>query len=140
MMSRHPERSERSLLRILRCFAALSMTMLLAMACSKPREKYQNMVSTGGGDAQRGRQLVDQYGCTACHVIPGVAGPRGMVGPPLDHLASRTYIAGKFPNKPDVLMKWLQNPQGMDPQNAMPNLGISPADSRDIAAFLYTLK
>lgn len=114
--------------------------LLLALACSKPQEKYQTMVATGGGNAKHGRQLIDQYGCTACHSIPGVEGPKGMVGPPLDHIASRTYIAGKFPNKPDVLMTWLQNPQGMDPQNAMPNLGVTPADSRDIAAFLYTIK
>ena len=92
------------------------------------------------GDSARGKQLIDQYGCTACHVIPGVAGPRGMVGPSLDHVASRAMLARKFPNNPDTMAKWLQNPQAMDPQNAMPNLNITPADSRDITAFLFTLK
>jgi cytochrome c1 len=38
------------------------------------------------------------------------------------------------------MTKWLQNPQAMDPNNAMPNLGVTPDDSRDIAAFLFTLK
>jgi len=28
----------------------------------------------------------------------------------------------------------------MDPQNSMPNLKVTPSDSRDMAAFLYTLK
>jgi len=91
-------------------------------------------------NVQHGKTLMTQYGCTACHNIPGVKGPRGMVGPPLDHMASRAYIAGKYPNNPDTMANWLQNPQAMDPQNAMPNLHVTPADSRDMAAFLTTLK
>lgn len=113
--------------------------LLLAVACNK-EQKYQPMVETGGGDAKKGKQLIDQYGCTSCHVIPGITGPKGMVGPPLDHIASRTYIAGKFPNTKETMTKWLQNPQAMDPQNAMPNLGITPNDSRDITAYLFSLK
>lgn len=92
------------------------------------------------GDAKHGAQLIDQYGCTACHSIPGIAGPKGMVGPPLDHIGSRRSIARKFPNTPATMTKWLQNPQAMDPQNTMPNLGITPADSRDITAYLFSLK
>jgi cytochrome c1 len=38
------------------------------------------------------------------------------------------------------MMKWLQNPQALDPNNAMPNLGVTPKDSGDITAYLYTLK
>ena len=109
---------------------------LLAFACKKPEDK----TTTGGGNADRGKQLVSQYGCTACHIVPGVAGPRGMVGPPLEHIGSRTLIAGKIPNNPDNLMRWLQNPQAFDPANAMPNLGVTPQDAKDLAAFLYTLK
>ena len=117
-----------------------AILLIVVLAACHKEEKYQNLVQTGGGDAKRGRQLIDQYGCTSCHVIPTVEGPKGMVGPPLDHIATRQFIAGKFPNKPDVMTKWLQNPQAMDPANAMPNLGITPADSRDLTAFLYTLK
>src|SRR5207245_9716623 len=108
-------------------------TLFVAFAWARKEPQF-------GGDAKRGKQLIDQYGCTACHVIPGVSGPKGMVGPPLEHIGSRTYIAGKLPNTTDNMSKWLQNPQGMDPGNAMPNLNITPVDSRDITAFLYTLK
>jgi putative membrane protein len=104
----------------------------LSTACSKHEASI--------GDVARGKKLVQQYGCTACHNIPGVKGPRGMVGPPLEHMAGRTYIAGKFQNDVQNMMRWLQNPQSMDPNNAMPNLGVTPDDSRDITAFLYTLK
>jgi cytochrome c2 len=109
---------------------------VLALACNRE----QDNTTTGGGNADRGKQLIAQNGCTACHIIPGIAGPRGMVGPPLDHFGSRNMIAGKIPNTPDNVIKWLQNPQAMDPTNAMPNLGITPNDAKDIAAYLYTLK
>ena len=110
----------------------LSLFLLLLLAACNREQQY--------GDAKRGRQLIEQYGCTACHVIPGVRGPKGMVGPPLDHIGSRTYLAGKFANTPETMTKWLQNPQAMDPQNAMPNLNVTAADSRDITAFLFSLK
>jgi len=63
-----------------------------------------------------------------------------MVGPSLDHIATRTYIAGKFQNSVPAMTKWLQNPQSMDPTNAMPNLGVTPDDARDMTAYLYTLR
>jgi len=112
------------------------LSPVLLFGCKPPEDR----TTTGGGNADRGKQLIGQYGCTACHIVPGVQGPRGMVGPPLDHIGSRNMIAGKLPNTPENLMRWLQNPQAMDPMNAMPNLGITPKDSQDIAAYLYTLK
>jgi cytochrome c len=93
-----------------------------------------------GGDAERGRQAVRRYGCTTCHTIPRVPGAIGTIGPPLDRMARRAYVAGRLPNTPANLMRWLQHPQHVDPPNAMPEMGVTEADSRDIAAFLYTLK
>jgi cytochrome c2 len=63
-----------------------------------------------------------------------------MVGPPLDHFAYRVYIAGMLPNTPDNLMHWIQKPQEVVPRNAMPDMGVNEKDSRDIAAYLYTLR
>ena len=63
-----------------------------------------------------------------------------MVGPPLDHMASRSLIANKLPNTPQTMIDWLQNPPKYDPQASMPNLGVTPADSRDITAYLFSLK
>jgi cytochrome c len=115
--------------------AALMVAIVLIAACSKREEEARKI-----GGAARGKQLVQQYGCTACHSIPGVKGPRGMIGPSLDHMASRTHIANKFQNNVQNMKRWLENPQAMDPNNAMPNLGVTPDDSRDITAFLYTLE
>jgi cytochrome c2 len=109
--------------------------LLLLAACKKPEPPPPPF-----GDAARGKSVLAKYGCTSCHAIPGVQGPRGMVGPPLDHIASRQIIAGKYPNSPELMAKWMQDPQAMDPGNAMPNLGVTPQDARDITAFLFTLK
>ena len=116
--------------RILKRFAII----LLLAACKQ--ENAPPVI----GDVAHGKQLVQQYGCTSCHDIPNVTGPKGMVGPPLTHVASSQIIAGKLPNTPENLIKYLQNPQSTDPQNAMPNLGLTADQTRDIAAFLYTLK
>src|SRR5262245_15827204 len=45
------------------------------------------------GDAHRGRLLLHQYGCGTCHTIPGVARAHGTVGPPLDDVRRRVYLA-----------------------------------------------
>jgi cytochrome c len=114
--------------------------LLLLAACEKRYEQAEVHEVTGGGDPMHGKQLIQQYGCQACHTIPGVKGPKGVVGPPLDRMAMRSYIAGKVPNTPQNMMTWIQNPQVLDPGNAMPALGVTPADARDITAYLFTLK
>lgn len=93
-----------------------------------------------GGDAQEGRKLLVAYGCPACHVIPGIRGARGTVGPPLTDFARRAYIAGTYPNRPDLLVSWISNPPAMAPSTAMPNMGVSPDQARHIAAYLYGRK
>lgn len=114
---------------------ALFLLLLLATACRN------ESAGAGGGDVARGRQLVEtQYLCGACHSIPGIQGPKGKVGPPLEGIARRQLIGGKVPNNPENMIRWLQNPQVFDPGNAMPNLGMDARDARDVAAFLFTLE
>lgn len=93
-----------------------------------------------GGDPARGRALVATYGCGFCHTVPGVRRAVGRVGPPLIGFASRVYIAGVLANEPRNLVRWLQDPPSVDPQTAMPDLGVSDTDARDLAAYLYTLR
>jgi len=116
----------------------LLAVLLLVLACS--REQKQQAAPAAIGDSVRGGAAIERFGCAACHIIPGIKGTNGTIGPSLEHFAQRHIIAGKFPNNPQMLVKWLQNPPAFDPQSAMPNLGISPRDAHDIAAFLFTLK
>ncbi len=93
-----------------------------------------------GGSVASGHSLIAEYGCGACHIIPGVSEAKGEVGPSLTEFASRSYIAGRVPNTTDVLIRWLENPQAVDPQTAMPNLGLSSQEARHITAYLYALE
>ena len=61
------------------------------------------------------------------------------VGPPLTAWSERTVIAGYVPNTPEQLVHWIVMPQSVAPGNAMPNLGVTDDDARDIAAYLYSL-
>jgi cytochrome c2 len=95
-----------------------------------------------GGDAARGLALIagGAFGCAACHAIPGVRAPKGVVGPPLGGMAQRGFIAGQLPNKPAIMVAFLQNPPALLPQTGMPNLGLTIEEARHMAAYLYTLK
>jgi hypothetical protein len=42
--------------------------------------------------------------------------------------------------KPENLMLWIQKPQLIVPNNTMSDMGVSEQDSREIAAYLYTLR
>ncbi|SDF71330.1 MULTISPECIES: c-type cytochrome [unclassified Duganella] len=87
-------------------------------------------------DIERGRLALTQYACNACHQIPGVTGPATMVGPPLHDMAKREYIAGRLPNNAANLARWIQDPQRIHAQSAMPGMGVTESDARDIAAYL----
>jgi cytochrome c len=92
------------------------------------------------GDSQHGKQLIASYGCGACHMIPGVHAARGKVGPPLLYFAERTMIAGELPNTPENLEKWIEHPKQVEPNTAMPDLGVKPNEAKEMAAYLYTLR
>ena len=94
----------------------------------------------GAADAERGKMAIAQYACTTCHLVPGIVGPHAPVGPPLERIATREYIAGMLPNTVDNMLRWLRVPQEVNPRTAMPNLGVTERDARDIAAYLYTLR
>ncbi len=93
-----------------------------------------------GGDPDRGRAALARWECGVCHLIPGVRGAQSHVGPPLDHYRHRVYIAGKFPNTPEMLVRWLVDPPALAPGTAMPAIGVGEREARDMAAYLYGLE
>jgi cytochrome c len=103
-----------------------------------PEQKTGGPVWTvPGGDPSRGRRAILKYGCSACHVIPGVREATGRVGPKLEDIHRQIYIGGVLPNFPDNLIRWIQDPQEFSPETAMPNLDVSEQDARDITAHLH---
>ena len=128
----------------MRTMLLLLCAVLLPMffACDRPSriEVKRAAVLTGGGNARLGRTEIRKYGCNTCHEIPGVPGARGLIGPRLDGIGQRYYIAGELPNTPENLMLWIEHPRQVEPHTAMPEMGVTEQDSRDIAAYLYTLR
>ena len=92
------------------------------------------------GDPDQGPDLMRQYGCTGCHKIPGVSGPGGLAGPPLQQVAQRVYVGGVVPNTPQNLIQWIVDPKSINPRTAMPITGISETEARHVAAYLYSRK
>ena len=91
-----------------------------------------------GGDPARAPALMRRFGCAGCHTIPGIPGGDGQVGTPLSGIKHRVYIGGAVPNSPDNLVQWIVSPQTFSPRSAMPTTGISEAEARDVATYLYS--
>lgn len=90
-------------------------------------------------NAERGKAAMQRVGCGACHQIPGIYWPDGKVGPALEGFADRGLIAGKLPNRPDVLAAFVRNAPALLPDTTMPAMPLSEAESRDVAAYLYRM-
>jgi putative membrane protein len=118
---------------------ALAVGAACASACNRGDE-YRAAAAMTGGDPSRGSEKLTDYGCETCHTIPGIRSARGLVGPPLTSIGARVYLAGRLPNTPDNMRKWIQHPHDVDDKTAMPETGVTDADARDIAAYLYTLR
>lgn len=88
-------------------------------------------------DAQDQAKLaLTQYACVACHRIPGIVGPDTHVGPPLEGLARREVLVGGLPATADNLVRWIREPQRIDPHTAMPDMGVTEEHARLMAGYL----
>jgi cytochrome c2 len=118
--------------RLRRSVLALSVLALPLAACGSAKQTQL----VPGADPERGKTVIEDVGCGACHAIPGIRSADGRVGPPLDDFGRRRTVAGKLPNTPRALTHWIRFPQAVVPGNDMPNLRLSRRDARDVAAYL----
>jgi cytochrome c len=114
------------------------LPLLLAGCGANPNFEAWELVP--GGDIRKAKALIEQYGCPSCHVIPGIKGADGMVGPPLTKIALRTYLAGRIQNTPENMAKWITDPKSVDDKTAMPVTGVKPDEVVHIVRYLYTLR
>jgi cytochrome c len=91
------------------------------------------------GDPEAGRVALARMGCAACHAIDGVRAAGGRVGPPLNDLRNQRFIAGRLPNTPQNVARFIVDPQGVSPGSAMPDLRVVDVEARNMVAYLYTL-
>ena len=94
----------------------------------------------GEGNPRNGSYAMRQYACTTCHLIPGMVGGTSHVGPPLHGIARRAYLAGRLPNTPENMVRWIRDPKSVSPDTLMPDLGVSEQHARDMVAYLYSIE
>ena len=112
--------------------------MLISLPACKPVPDERHQMPTAS--PERGLAAIRESGCGACHDVPGLAWPKGELGPALDGFADRTLIAGKLPNRPDLLAAYVRNAPAYTPGSAMPAMPLTEFQARDVAAYLYTLR
>jgi cytochrome c len=118
--------------------AAASALGLVAVGLAASLAGWLPLPASGRADP--GLVALEAYDCGVCHRIPGVRGARGTVGPPLAGFGRRIYVAGRFPNDEATLARWIVDPPALAPGTAMPAIGVSERDARDMAAYLHRLR
>ncbi|MGE5091997.1 MAG: cytochrome c oxidase subunit II [Bacillota bacterium] len=90
-------------------------------------------------DTTAGSKLFATKGCTGCHSLNAVKFSKGLIGPNLANVGARRYIAaGTLLNTDANLAHWIQHPSTVKHGVLMPELGLSEADARTLAAYLRT--
>jgi mono/diheme cytochrome c family protein len=135
---RLPDQDIWSLVAFLKQLPLLSPAAYQALQAPPPLPSVA--AAEGKPDPKRGRRALEQYGCIGCHEIPGLVGPEARLGPPLRDLGEQRMLGGVLPNSRENMVRWLREPQAFAPHSAMPNLGVTERDARDMAAYLATLK
>lgn len=96
-----------------------------------PPEKFE------GGDAARGKRLVETVGCMGCHGVQGREADSRRVGafagPWLANTGSKVASA-------DWLFSWLRRPSHYDPGTIMPSFRLTEQEAGDITAHLMGLR
>jgi cytochrome c1 len=108
--------------------------LLLIAACKSPPDEAQHMPQA---NAARGLEVIARVGCGACHAVPGLYWPAGESGPSLEGFAEQGLVAGRLPNRPDVLATFVRDAPAALPGTTMPAMPLSPSEARDVAAYLY---
>lgn len=118
--------------------ACAVILLIVAAAACKPPPDEQRFLPTA--DASKGKQVIKRVGCAACHTIDGIGWPKGRAAPALRGFAGRALIAGRVPNRPDMLAQFVRNAPAVVPGTTMPPMPLTEQESREVAAYLYEMK
>ena len=90
-----------------------------------------------GAEYAKGEKLFMTKGCMGCHSLQAVQAPKGLIGPNLANVGSRSHIAaGWLRNTDENLERWIREPQAVKKGVLMPNLGVTVEESRALRAYL----
>lgn len=98
----------------------------------------------GGPNVDVGKSLVVEKGCGACHVIGGVAGMAGTIGPPLSKVGTVAETRKPGVTAKDYLTEAIVDPAAFTapgfPPGVMPKLPLTDQERDSIVAYLLSLK
>jgi cytochrome c len=117
----------------------LFICIVTLVSCGPSSETKLWAGNATGGKPEDGKIAIQKYGCTSCHTIDGISS-ESLVGPPLTKMGSRSYLAGNMENNAANLVHFIQHPRQVHNDTAMPEMGVTEQDARDMAAYLYTFK
>jgi cytochrome c oxidase subunit 2 len=104
-------------------------------------QRAQPAAPAPGSLAERGREDFARGACIACHTIAGLPQARGIVGPNLTHVGSRTTIAGAlFPNTTEYLRRWIDDAPSLKPGALMPAIVLPDDELSALVAYLQSLR
>jgi cytochrome c len=122
------------------CTAVLTVALAtVSLVTWKSKDQsHKLVVAMAGGESSRAPNIIRRYGCAGCHTIPDIPGGDGKVGGSLADIKGRVFVGGVITNTTENLIAWIVSPQTFSPRSAMPATGISEAEARDVATYLYS--
>jgi mono/diheme cytochrome c family protein len=103
------------------------------VANSKSHKPFAKYI---GGDAGKGKALIQTIGCTSCHQVEGIEEPYNKV-----NARKANYLTGTGSKvDPDWLVSWLIKPSHYQSDTIMPSFRLDIAQANDIAAYLLSLR
>ncbi len=119
-------------------FQKKNITEVAAMAeylFDKNDDTYRVSYSYKGGNAEKGKELIESVGCIACHQVEGIEKSE-LVGS-----KSGPYLTGTGSKvDKDWLVTWLKKPNHYQEDTIMPSFRLSDREANDMAAYLLSLK
>ena len=100
-------------------------------------QDYKAKYTYKGGNAKKGKELIAEVGCIACHGVEGLEEQSKKIG-----AYAGPYLTGtgsKIKN-PDWLVTWLIEPDHFDSDTIMPSFRLSKREASHITAYLLSLK
>jgi cytochrome c2 len=99
-------------------------------------------VTLAANDAAAGRKLLETKGCATCHAFERVAAlpdatkirPRSETRKALLLAPDLGHVRDMLP--PAQLVRWLQNPRKVKPDTLMPDMSMTEAEAKQVAAYL----
>ncbi len=96
--------------------------------------------TAAAADPAAGRVLIIDNRCGACHMIPGIPAADALAAPPLTGWSQRKLIAGVIPNTWENTVNWVMDPHAIQPETAMPDMGLTRIEAEQVADYLFSLR